>query len=111
MYVACRLTDHWKALLVPAFLSAQNGIVCVCCFQNIAVCPVTAANIREGIQLPQIIADIIQIRFAAKQTVHNRYNLCAGNLTVSAERTVPISRRIVDQPLERHQRLLPRAAW
>lgn len=49
MYVACRLTDHWKALLVPAFLSAQNGIVCVCCFQNIAVRPVTAAYIGEGV--------------------------------------------------------------
>ena len=54
MYVACRLTDHWKALLVPAFFSAQNGIVCVCCFQNITVCPVTAANIREGMSTEDI---------------------------------------------------------
>ena len=91
MYVACRLTDHWKALLVPAFLSAHKGIVCVCCFQNIAVRPVTAAYIGEGVQLPQIIADILQISHTAKQSVHKRHDFSARNLTVSTEGTITIS--------------------
>lgn len=52
--------------------------------------PMLAADIREGVQLAEVIRNVCLIRFAAQQAVDDGHNLRAVDLVVSAEGAVAI---------------------
>ena len=60
-------------------------------FHDCVIRPMLAAHIREGVELAEIVRDVVLIRFAAQQAVDDGYNLRAVDLIVSAEGAVAIA--------------------
>ena len=92
MRVVCsQTTRRGYDLLAPAFALAQHGSVSVGGFHDCVIRPMLAAHIREGVELAEIVRDVVLIRFAAQQSVDNGDDLRAVDLVVSAEGAVAIA--------------------
>ena len=55
-------------------------------------------DIREGVQLAEVVRNVVLIRFASQQAVDNGDDLSAVDLALCVERAVPIA---VDPTVER----------
>ena len=53
--------------------------------------PMLAADIREGVQLAEIVRNVVRVRLTAQQAVDDGHNLRAVDLVVSAEGAVAIA--------------------
>ena len=66
MRVVCsQTTRRGYDLLAPAFALAQNGGVGVGSFHDGVICPMALRDIREGVELAEVVRDVVLIRFAA----------------------------------------------
>ena len=72
MRVACyQTTRRGYDLLAPAFALAQHSGMGVGSLHDCVVRPMLAADIREGVQLVEIVRNVVLIRFASQQAVDN----------------------------------------
>ena len=78
-------------LLAPAFALVQHGGVGVGSFHDGVIRPMLAAHIREGVELAEIVRDVVLIRFASQQAVDDGDDLRAVDLAVCVERAVPVA--------------------
>lgn len=60
-------------------------------FHDCVIRPMLAAHIREGVELAEIVRDVVLIRFAAQQAVDDGDDLGAVDLAVCVERAVPVA--------------------
>ena len=67
-------------------------------FHDGVVRPMLAADIWEGVQLAEIVRNVVLIRLTAQQAVDDGHNLRAVDLALCVERAVPVA---VDPAVER----------
>ena len=67
-------------------------------FHDGVICPMALRDIRKGVQLAEIVRNVVLVRFASQQAVDNGDDLSAVDLALCVERAVPVA---VDPAVER----------
>lgn len=91
MYAACLSADHRSVLLAPNFAVNKCGGMGVSSLHNSVIGPMAAAYIGESVELAKIRSDIVHVRRAVQQTVHNGHDLGAGNRGTGTESSIAIT--------------------